>query len=477
MTVRALRPLAATVTVVLPDGRRFPAGARARGRVRGHAAGRQDVPDYRLAVDLPERRRRPGRRVRDRRPVPVPAHAGRDGPAPDRRGPARGAVAGARRARPQPFGEVTGTAFAVWAPNARGVRVIGDFNHWDGRAHPMRSLGCAGVWELFVPGVAGGHQVQVRDLRAGRAVAAQGRPDGQPWPSSPPATASVVFDVAATSGRTRTGWPARAEADPLREPMSVYEVHLGSWRPGLSYPELADQLTAYVTELGFTHVEFLPVAEHPFGGSWGYQVTSYYAPTARFGTPDEFRYLVDRLHQAGHRGDPRLGARALPARRLGAGPVRRHAAVRAPRPAPRRAPGLGHADLRLRPLRGAQLPGRQRALLAGGVPRRRPAGRRGGLDALPGLLPQGRRVDAERARRPGEPGRGRVPAGGQRDLLQAGPRHHDDRRGVHRVAGRDPAGAPGRARLRPEVEPRLDARHAQLPAARPGVPAATTTTS
>ena len=190
-----------------------------------------------------------------------------------------------------------GTAFAVWAPNARGIRVIGDFNHWDGRAHPMRSLGGSGVWELFVPGIGPGTRYKY-DICG---------PDGN-WRQKadpmaslaerPPATASVVCE-------SRYEWAdqewmaARARHDPLGQPMSMYEVHLGSWRPGLSYAELADQLTAYVTGLGFTHVEFLPVAEHPFGGSWGYQVTSYYAPSARFGAPDDFRYLVDRLHQAG----------------------------------------------------------------------------------------------------------------------------------------------------------------------------------
>ena len=253
--------------------------------------------------------------------------------------------------------------------------------------------------------------------------------------------------------------------------MSVYEVHLGSWRPGLSYAELADQLTAYVTELGFTHVEFLPVAEHPFGGSWGYQVTSYYAPTARFGTPDEFRHLVDRLHQAGIGVIVDWVPAHFPRDELGAGPLRRHAAVRARRPAARRAPGLGHAHLRLRPARGPQLPGRQRDLLAGGVPHRRAAGRRRRVHALPGLLARPGPVGAERPRRPGEPGRGLVPAGGERHLLQARAGHHDDRRGVHGLAGGDQAGAPGRARVRPQVEPRLDARHAVLPVPGPGVPA------
>ena len=163
------------------------------------------------------------------------------------------------------------------------------------------------------------------------------------------------------------------------------------------------------------------------------------------------------------RRDPRLGARALPAGRVGAGQVRRHPAVRARRPAPRRAAGLGHARLQLRPDRGAQLPGRQRRVLAGGVPRGRAAGGRRGLHAVPGLLAQGRRVGAQPVRRPGEPGRHLVPAGGQRHLLQAGARHHDDRRGVDRLAGRVPAGAPGRARVRLQVEHGLDARHPVLP--------------
>ncbi|MEU7996421.1 1,4-alpha-glucan branching protein GlgB [Micromonospora sp. NPDC049060] len=191
-----------------------------------------------------------------------------------------------------------GVAFTVWAPNARGVRVVGDFAGWapdDG--WPMRSLGGSGVWELFVPGVGAGARYKYRILGAD----GQWRDKADPlaaYAEVPPATASVVHHSTYEWGDA--DWLARrARRQPHQEPMSVYEVHLGSWRPGLSYRELAEQLTAYVTELGFTHVELLPVMEHPFGGSWGYQVTGYYAPTSRFGDPDEFRHLVDALHAAG----------------------------------------------------------------------------------------------------------------------------------------------------------------------------------
>ncbi|MFB0834895.1 1,4-alpha-glucan branching protein GlgB, partial [Arthrobacter halodurans] len=195
------------------------------------------------------------------------------------------------------LGDITGTSFAVWAPNARAVRVKGDFNAWDASLHAMRSLGHSGVWELFIPGVAAGAIYKFEIL-------------GQDWQwrdkadpmarhtEVPPLTGSVVTE--SSYGFKDEEWMrARAERDPHNSPMSVYEVHLGSWRPGLSYRELAEQLAEYVAWQGFTHVEFMPVAEHPFGGSWGYQVTSYFAPTSRFGSPDDFRYLVDRLHQAG----------------------------------------------------------------------------------------------------------------------------------------------------------------------------------
>ena len=168
------------------------------------------------------------------------------------------------------------------------MRVVGDFNAWDGTQHVMRRLDDNGVWELFIPGLdpgttykfelltAAGEWVQAR--RPDGAVHRRCRPPPHPWSGSP-----------GSSGATAGGWITAPRTDPHNSPMSVYELHLGSWRPGLGYRELADQLIEYVHELGFTHVEFLPLAEHPFGGSWGYQVTGYYAPTSRFGHPDDFK--------------------------------------------------------------------------------------------------------------------------------------------------------------------------------------------
>nr|WP_307828504.1 1,4-alpha-glucan branching protein GlgB [Antrihabitans sp. YC2-6] len=193
-----------------------------------------------------------------------------------------------------PDGEVTGTSFAVWAPGARGVTLIGGFDGWSGNSAPMRALN-NGVWELFVPGIGAGELYKYRIH--GRDGSVRDKADPMATQTElPPATGSVV----STSNFewTDAEWlEARAGVEPSQAPMSVYEVHLGSWRPGLDYRELAEQLTAYVVEAGFTHIELLPVAEHPFGGSWGYQVTSYYAPTARFGTPDDFRAFVDRMHE------------------------------------------------------------------------------------------------------------------------------------------------------------------------------------
>jgi 1,4-alpha-glucan branching enzyme len=196
-----------------------------------------------------------------------------------------------------PNGEVTGVSFAVWAPNAVGVRVAGDFDGWDGRGAAMRSLGSSGVWEVFLPGVAVASRYKFRVL--GRDGSWHERSDPMARATEcPPANASVV-STSEHVWRDGAWLAARADVDWNAAPVSVFEVHLGSWRPGLSYRQAAHELGAYVLELGFTHVELLPLTEHPFGGSWGYQVTSYFAPTARFGSPDDFRYLVDHLHSLG----------------------------------------------------------------------------------------------------------------------------------------------------------------------------------
>jgi 1,4-alpha-glucan branching enzyme len=176
-----------------------------------------------------------------------------------------------------------GVAFAVWAPNARGVRVVGDFTGWGSHdGLPMRSLGGSGVWELYVPDARPGQKYKFRLLTPDNDWVEKADPLAQ-HTERPPATASVIYS-SGYDWKDGDWIAARAERRSHEEPMSIYEVHLGSWRPGLSYTELADELTEYVKELGFTHVEFLPVMEHPFGGSWGYQVTGYYAPTARFGS-------------------------------------------------------------------------------------------------------------------------------------------------------------------------------------------------
>ncbi|MFJ4297289.1 1,4-alpha-glucan branching protein GlgB [Curtobacterium sp. NPDC089689] len=193
---------------------------------------------------------------------------------------------------------VDGVAFTVWAPRATAVRVIGDFEGWEGRTTAMRRLNDLGVWELFWPGALEGQRYKFQILTDSGWVE---RADPFARRTEvPPATASVITASSYTWSDGDTAWMEhRARTTTHDRPMSVYEVHLGSWRPGLSYREVADQLIGHVQFLGFTHVEFLPLAEHPFGGSWGYQVTGYYAPTARFGSPDDLRYLVDRLHSAG----------------------------------------------------------------------------------------------------------------------------------------------------------------------------------
>ena len=197
---------------------------------------------------------------------------------------------------------VRGTAFAVWAPNARGVSLVSDANGWDDRTQPMRSLGASGVWEIFIPHVGAGLRYKFRVIGADGTVMLKADPMARAA-ESPPATASIVTEPA--YAWADGDWVAgRRASDPVASPVSIYEMHLGSWRRGaddavLSYRQLAPQVADHCLEMGFTHVELLPIAEHPFGGSWGYQVSSYYAPTARFGSPDDLRWFVDHLHQRG----------------------------------------------------------------------------------------------------------------------------------------------------------------------------------
>ena len=198
---------------------------------------------------------------------------------------------------------VAGTHFAVWAPNAKRVSVVGDFNVWDGCRHPMRQLGSTGVWEIFLPGLGDGTLYKYEIAPHHGTPFMKADPVGF-GAQHPPQTASVVRNIEGYDWSDRDWMAGRREKQQKDQPISIYEVHLGSWRRGegnrmLSYSELAKDLVEYATWMGFTHLEFLPVSEFPFDGSWGYQPVGMYAPTTRFGTPDEFRALVEAAHDAG----------------------------------------------------------------------------------------------------------------------------------------------------------------------------------
>ncbi len=299
VTVRAFRPLAESVEI-LHDGERVPLEHEYEGIWAG-VLEVEDVPDYRLEVTYAGGEPR----VSDDPYRYLPTlgetylyliNEGRHEQLWDVLG------AHVRRYR-SATGEVTGTSFAVWAPHAKGVRVKGDFNNWDSREHPMRQLGVSGVWELFVPDVGSGTQYKYVVLGADD----QWRDKADPmafYAEVPPQTSSVVFESGYEWGDE--GWMTqRAQrTDAHARPMAIYEMHLASWRrhPGgglYSYQELADSLVPYLQDAGFTHGELMPVMQHPFGGSWGYHVTSYFAADSRFGDPDGLRLLIDRLHQAG----------------------------------------------------------------------------------------------------------------------------------------------------------------------------------
>ena len=203
------------------------------------------------------------------------------------------------------IGDAAGVYFAVWAPNAQRVSVVGDFNGWDGRINPMRKLVGHGVWELFLPGIKQGTHYKFEIRAQTGALLLKSDPFAF-FNQHGKATASLVYDLERYSWNDGAWMESRQTSNWPKSPISIYEVHLGSWRRKpeegnrrLSYLELVETLLPYVLEMGYTHIELLPVAEHPFEGSWGYQVTNYYAPTSRFGTPDEFRYFIDKCHQAG----------------------------------------------------------------------------------------------------------------------------------------------------------------------------------
>ena len=196
---------------------------------------------------------------------------------------------------------VRGVSFAVWAPNAQRVSVVGPFNHWDGRVNPMRNLGPSGIWELFIPDLGEGtlYKYEIKNIHGH--VTLKTDPYAYLY-EVPPKNAAVVWDNTKFKWTDSSWMDRRRKRDPLRSPLSIYEVHIGSWQKksafeGYSYRELAQPLAEYMKKMGFTHVEFLPVAEHAFYPSWGYQVTGFYAPTSRFGTPDDFQYLVNYLHE------------------------------------------------------------------------------------------------------------------------------------------------------------------------------------
>ena len=199
---------------------------------------------------------------------------------------------------------VAGINFAVWAPNCYKVAVVGDFNRWDARAHVMENNGDSGIWEIFVPDLAAGahYKFEIRSHNEGYR-AQKSDPYGF-FSELRPQTASIVYDIEQYQWNDSDWMSQRAQSDPLSQPMNTYELHLGSWRRNdgdefMSYRELADELPPYLVDMGYTHLELLPVAEHPLDASWGYQVTGYFAPTSRYGAPADFMHLIDRCHQHG----------------------------------------------------------------------------------------------------------------------------------------------------------------------------------
>jgi 1,4-alpha-glucan branching enzyme len=301
--VRALHPSATRVDIQTADGQRMPMTPAGDGvyeaRLRP-APGQQDSPDYRLVITYPgghaleiDDPYRYGRVLSD-----FDLHLFAEG--------THNRVHEKLGAHRIAIGSATGVHFAVWAPNADRVSVVGDFNGWDGRVNPMRLLAPAGVWELFIPELRDGENYKFEIRTKAGEIVKKADPFGFFF-EVPPQSASVVRDISRYQWND-DGWmrTRRDNGEWLGKPMAIYEAHLGSWarvveegNRFLTYTELAHRLVPYVKELGFTHIELLPVMEHPFSGSWGYQVLGFYAPTSRYGTPEEFKGFVDACHQAG----------------------------------------------------------------------------------------------------------------------------------------------------------------------------------
>lgn len=207
-------------------------------------------------------------------------------------------------ANPTVIDGVEGVLFGVWAPNAKRVSVIGEFNAWDGRRNPMRLLAGSGIWEIFIPGLKDNDRYKFEIKSSHGDILQKSDPYGK-FAELRPSTTSLVYDINGYDWQDAEWYEEQKKTDKYNRPMNIYEVHMGSWKRDeetgrfLSYVELADSLVDYVKEMGYTHIEMLPIEEHPFDGSWGYQVTGYYAPTSRYGNPKEFMYFVDKCHQAG----------------------------------------------------------------------------------------------------------------------------------------------------------------------------------
>ena len=299
LVVRAFHPDAVTVECRVPGEPPVPLEAAGRGLFRGFLPGRTPPLEYRLRFRFSDgsewERDDPYRFLPTLGDVDV--HLFNEG--------SHRRLWEKLGAHPTRHAGVPGVSFAVWAPNARRVSVVGDFCRWDGRLFPMRSLGASGVFELFMPGLEAGALYKFEILTREGALRLKTDPFALAM-ERPPGTASRVATLTGYAWGDDEWMARRPGRDTLREPMAVYEMHLGSWarvpeegNRSLTYREIAPRLVEHLRRFGFTHVELLPVMEHPFEGSWGYQVSGYYAPTSRFGTPDDFRFLVDTLHRNG----------------------------------------------------------------------------------------------------------------------------------------------------------------------------------